>query len=198
MSKILFVNACVRENSRTLELAQCILENLSGEIEKVDLFALELHPLDQIGMETRAKASQSRDFSDSSFDFAKQFASAEVIVIAAPYWDLMFPAVLKTYLENVSVAGITFSYSDNGVPLGLCKAKKLYYVTTAGGYIGNNNFGFTYMKALAQTLFGIPTARCILAEGLDISDDCAREAMEKAMKEIQTKKDGDIRINMIS
>ena len=53
----------------------------------------------------------------------KQFAAADVIVIAAPYWDLMFPAVLKTYLENITVTGITFCYSDQGRPQSMCKAK---------------------------------------------------------------------------
>ena len=37
-----------------------------------------------------------------------------VIVIAAPYWDLSFPAVLKTYLEQINVLGVTFDYSDDG------------------------------------------------------------------------------------
>ena len=106
-------------------------------------------------------------------------------MIAAPYWDLMFPAVFKTYLENVSVSGITFDYSSDGIPTGLCKASNLYYVTTAGGYIGENNFGFTYIKALAEKLFGIPNTKCFSAEGLDISDDCARASMKKAMVEIE-------------
>lgn len=184
MSKILFINACARENSRTMELAECVLEKLSGKIEELELYAEELYPLDLKGMEVRTKASQTKDFSDSIFRFAKQFASAETIVIAAPYWDLMFPAVLKTYLENVSVSGITFDYSADGIPSGLCKAKKLYYVTTAGGYIGENDFGFTYIKALAEKLFGIPDTKCFSAEGLDISADHAREAVQKAIKEI--------------
>ena len=89
-------------------------------------------------------------------------------MIAAPYWDLMFPAVLKTYFENVTVSGITFRYSDQGRPESLCKAKTLYYVTTSGGFIAENDFGFSYVKALAQNFFGIAYIHRYSAEGLDI------------------------------
>ena len=154
MPEILFINACVRENSRTLELAKRVLKKLSGEIKEVNLYTMELYPLDLRGMEVREYASRSKDFSDSIFRLAKQFASAESIVIAAPYWDLMFPAVLKTYLENISVAGITFYYGSDGIPVGLCKAKKLYFITTAGGYIGENNFfkGCQYLNFSKKNL----------------------------------------------
>ena len=90
------------------------------------------------------------------------------MVVAAPYWDLMFPAVLKTYLESITVSGITFRYSAQGRPESLCKAKALYYVTTAGGFIGQNDFGFSYIQALAQNFFGIPELHRYAAEGLDI------------------------------
>ncbi|MGN0989033.1 MAG: NAD(P)H-dependent oxidoreductase [Eubacteriales bacterium] len=35
------------------------------------------------------------------FSYAKQFESVDVIVIFAPYWNLSFPASLKTYIENI-------------------------------------------------------------------------------------------------
>ena len=72
----------------------------------------------------------------------------DVIVIGAPFWDLSFPAALKLYFENVTVSGITFEYSEKGRPVGKCNAKKLYYITTSGGYIGNNNFGVDYVKEI--------------------------------------------------
>jgi FMN-dependent NADH-azoreductase len=109
---------------------------------------------------------------------------ADVIVIAAPYWDMMFPAVLKTYLENVTVSGITFCYSEQGTPKSLCRAKALYYVTTAGGFIGQNDFGFSYVKALAQSFFGIPHIHRYAAEGLDIFGADPEMIMSRAKREL--------------
>ena len=180
MNKILFINACVRPNSRTLNLAKAFLEKQEGKIEQVDLYQLPLEKLDLKGLKTRDKAVENNDFSNKSFDLAKQFASADVIVIAAPYWDMMFPSVLKTYLENITVCGLTFKYSSEGEPQGMCKAKSLYYITTAGGFIGENDFGFSYIKALAQNFFHIPNTYCVKAEGLDIFGADVEEILKKA------------------
>ena len=187
MNKVLFLNACVRPDSRTLELAKRLVEKLEGKVEEVKLYELPLSPLDLEGMEKRNQAVQTLDFSDSVFDAAKQFAAADQIVIAAPYWDLMFPAVLKTYLENITVSNLTFRYSDQGRPVSLCKAKALYYVTTSGGFIGENDFGFSYVKALAQSFFEIPEIHRYAAEGLDIFGADAEEILSKAKAEIAEK-----------
>lgn len=184
MNKILFLNACVRSSSRTLELASTLLHRLDGEVQEVRLYEKNLSTLDLIGLEKRNQAAKNKDFSDIIFDHAKQFADADIIVIAAPYWDMMFPAVLKIYLENVTVSGITFYYSEHGVPKSLCKANELYYITTSGGFIGNNDFGFSYIKMLSQNFFGITRIHHYTAEGLDILGADVEKIMSKAKKEI--------------
>ena len=103
MNKILFINACARPDSRTLELAKFVISTLPGQREYVDLYNLKILPLDKNGLGIREKASCLNNFSDDVFKLAKQFSQADTIVIAAPYWDMMFPAVLKTYLENLGV-----------------------------------------------------------------------------------------------
>ena len=165
-NKILFINACVRPESRTAQLSRHLLDILDGEITEVNLYKEGLLPLCNKGIEKRAL----HDISDEEFKYAKQFSKADVIVIGAPFWDLSFPAVLKLYFENVTVSGITFEYSEKGYPVSKCRAKKLYYITTSGGYIGNNNFGFDYIKTLAENFYGIKDVCFYSAEGLDIFD----------------------------
>ena len=161
MKKILFINACVRPNSRTLNLAKAFLEKQEGEIEQVDLYQLPLEKLDLKGLKTRDKAVENNDFSSKSFDLAKQFASADVIVIAAPYWDMMFPSVLKTYLENITVCGLTFKYSQEGKPQGMCNAKSLHYITTAGGFIGEKILTYIVNSLNANSVVTV-IQNCIL------------------------------------
>ena len=105
---VLFINACVRENSRTLVLAKKILSDISGEITEVDLNRQELAPLKRELLEKRENLIKSGDMNDPIFDHARQFANADEIVIAAPFWDLSFPAILKAYMERITVSGITF------------------------------------------------------------------------------------------
>lgn len=178
MEKILFVNACVRKNSRTFELSKTVLEKLNNSYTEINLQEISLQPLNRENLEIREKLIMQGDFSDKRFDLAKQFAAADKIVIAAPYWDLTFPALLKIYLEQITVCGITFEYRK-GIPHGLCNAKTLIYVTTAGGTI-YKNYGYEYIKTLAVTFFNIPEVLCFKAEGLDIRGASVEKIMTEA------------------
>ena len=181
MEKILFINACVRPNSRTLDLANYLLTRLLGGVEEVKLYEKELYPLTLKEMEIRDKSAKNKDFSNEIFNLAKQFANADVIVLAAPYWDLSFPAIVKNYFEKITVNGLTFAYGENGIPYGLCKAKKLIYVTTSGGPIFYN-FGFDYVNSLAKCFYGINEVQCVKAEGLDVYGADVAKIIEDAKK----------------
>ena len=166
--RILFVNACVRKESRTRRLADKLLRKLDDPYEEIHLKDISFPVADGKCLERRDRLIRNGDFDDPMFDLARQFAAAETIVIAAPYWDLSFPAALKQYLEQVNVVGITFRYTQEGVPVGLCKAERLYYVTTAGGDFTPDEYGFGYIEALAKGYYGIRDVRLIKAAGLDI------------------------------
>ena len=168
MEQILFVNACPRRGSRSLELAQHVLSKLNGTVEEVRLFEANIPPLDESGMNKRDAAVRAGDWDAPILRWAKQFAQADTVVVAAPYWDLLFPTVLRAYFEATTVTGVTFRYNEQGMPESLCRAKRLIYVTTAGGPIMNYNFGYDYVSALAQLYYGIPDVRCFSAEMLDI------------------------------
>lgn len=55
----------------------------------------------------------------------------------------------------------TFEYSPEGTPISKCMAEKLYYVTKAGGTFVPEDYGFGYVKALAQGFYGIQDVRLI-------------------------------------
>jgi FMN-dependent NADH-azoreductase len=175
---ILFINACVRENSRTLVLAQKILSDMSGEVIEVNLNQENIAPLNRELLEKREKLIISGNKNDPMLCYARQFAQADEIVIAAPFWDLSFPAILKAYIEQITVSGITFDYID-GRPYGLCKAKSLTYVTTSGGPI-IADFGYEYIKALAKGFYGISKTKAYRAMNLDANMITAENVLTKA------------------
>ena len=172
---ILFINACVRGESRTKKLA----EKLLG-LEEINFPIVDE---DFLNMRDRLISEGSLD--SPVFDLARQFSEAETIVIAAPYWDLSFPAVLKQYFEQVNVVGITFRYTEEGIPEGLCKADRIFYVSTAGGGYAPTEFGFGYVKALAQGYYGIGDVRLIEAVGLDIYGADVEAILEEAEETIE-------------
>lgn len=165
---VLLVNACARPQSRTLALAKKAVQKISDSYETLNLYEEGLKPLDFAALSRRDEFISKSDYSDDMFRFARQFRAADEIVIAAPYWDLSFPSIFKCYIEAICVNGLTFRYTEKGIPEGLCNAKKLIYVTTSGGFIPDDNYAYNYVKQLCATLFGIKDTVCIKAEGLDI------------------------------
>lgn len=179
---ILYINACVREESRTDRLARALLKKLGDVYEEVYLPGLSLKGADCALLKKREIALRNDDHADSAFDLAKQFAAADTIVVSAPYWDLSFPAILKTYFENIYVQGVVTRFEPDGSQTGLCRAGKLYYVSTAGGPF-TAEFGYDYVSALVKTCFGVRETALLYAQMLDIQgydpEKIMRETMEK-------------------
>lgn len=182
---LLFVNACVRKESRTKIVADALLKKLGGEVHELCLSEIRFPEADEAFIEHRDSLIAKRAFDDPLFEYARLFASSETTVIAAPYWDLSFPAKLKQFIEQINVLGITFDYSAEGYPIGLCKAKKLFFVTTAGGSFVPFEYGFGYIEALAKNFYGIEEVVLIKAEGLDIFGADTDSIINKALSEIE-------------
>ncbi len=182
---ILYVKACPRADSRTDRLARLLLKKLEREtgmeMETVDLETEALQPLNAERLARRSALIEAGDYSDPLFRHAKQFAAADIIVIAAPFWDLSYPACLKIYLENVYVSGLVSVYDAAGVPRGLCRAEKLYYVTTAGGPY-QPDYSYAQIRDLALHYFGIGETALLKAELLDIIGNDPEQILQAAAK----------------
>ena len=186
MKKLLFLNACVnRDISRTYRIAKELIALLkkSGDFEITEL-VLEKENTRFLTSETlniRNELVDKGDLFNEKFHYANQFKEADCVVIAAPYWDFGFPAMLKTYIEEVNVRNIVYEYGECGELIGLCKAEKIYYVTTRGGNIGDgNDFGFATMVQLGK-FYGIPEVKCISADGFDIPGNDIEALIQKAV-----------------
>ena len=190
MKRILYVDANVnRQTSRTERLAQALLERLSSGDAVVETLVLEdegLKPLTGELVTLRDAGTRSGDFSHPVFRYAKRFAQVDEVVFAAPYWDFSFPSMLKVYLEMLCAQGVTFNYSDEGVPTPLCRATRAFFVTTAGGYIGEYDYGFAQIQAICSLYFGIGDVRRFAAEGLDIVTNDIDAIMDDALQAIRT------------
>ncbi|MCH4192234.1 MAG: NAD(P)H-dependent oxidoreductase [Butyrivibrio sp.] len=197
--KLLYVNACVRSESRTNQIAGALIskisrlskegkynaggENSVPEVEECRLMDENLLPMNEQRLDLRSRLIAEEDFSHPMFRYARQFAAADVIVMAAPYWDGSFPALLKIYIENIYVTGIVSRYGEDGHPCGMCRAKELFYVTTAGGPY-KEIYSYGYLKELAVGCFGILQTRLIMAQMLDVDGYDAAEIVKKTIQEL--------------
>lgn len=174
MRELLFVNGCVRgKASRTLELCESFLsvwqkKNPDWTVTRLDLETVRPQPLYGADVERRGALERTWEFSAREFDLARQFVAADKLMLAAPFWELSFPAALKLYLEQVSVTNLAFRYDETGACVGLCRADDLLFVTTRGGvYAGTEvECGWRQIVGLCE-MYGVKDPVLLEAEGLD-------------------------------
>ena len=193
MAHVLFINACVRgAHSRTLKLARRFLEVYAAahpqdSVTERNLCLERLQPQYPEVLTQRDALWADGRLDHPMFDAAHQFAQADRIVIAAPFWDLTYPAILKIYLERISVTDITFGYDEKGDMKGLCRADKLLFITTRGGNFSLPEtawmeMGARHLQALCA-MYGIPDFQLLCAEGLDDARNDKAAILAAAMEQ---------------
>lgn len=186
---ILFVNACVRgDDSRTLRLAKAFLDALTEalpgvQIAEQNLPAMGLQPVDAATLARKEALCDARAWDDAYLAPAWAFQQADAVVIAAPYWDMSFPSMLKIWVEHMYVRNLTFRYV-NDQSVGLCRGREAVYLTTAGSPIGQHDWGTGYIRDVMQVL-GIPGFAAIKAEALDLAGRDAEAIMLAACQRAQ-------------
>ena len=186
--QVLLIDACPRPQgiSRSRRLGEAFLDALrvqhpQMQLEVLRLDEMQLAPLTGEAEAQRSKLIDAGRLDENMFAPAHSFASAELIVICAPYWDFAFPACLKALIEHVCVRTLTFTYV-NDRPVGLCRAENLVYLTTSGSPIGENNWGGDYLRAVTGQLLGVKRFHQISAEGLDMLGADAGAILSDAME----------------
>lgn len=197
MSKILYIKANAKPKgvSRTFRISDSFIEAYSqihpnDEIIILDLYNENIRFLteDDIKSVFAPKTAQSRNH--PILKYAYQFAEADKYVIAEPMWNLNIPAILKAYIDYITVTGITFKYTEQGAA-GLLQGKKAINIISRGGDYCSEPFcsfemGDRYMK-LIFAFFGITDFTTIAANRLDIIGENVEAIIQKAIKEAQEK-----------
>lgn len=184
MKKLVFINACIRgQDSRTLSLARPMLAALEKNytITQIDLTEASLMPVTAPLFRERGNGISPEDDANG-----RLVAEADRIVIAAPFWDMSFPSVLKAFIEHISVPDITFCNNPDGTTRGNCKAEKLLYITTRGMEIetgSNLDQGSSYLKALSW-LWGFGEVITVAARGMDVQPaEIVQQRLQAALAE---------------
>ena len=171
MKKLLYIDACIRNaESRTKRIAIPIVEALKEryEVEPLCLNEMEL----EIVKEDLIRRRNNGRIDPVVMGWAEKVRDADRIVIAAPFWDMSFPAALKNFFELCSIFDVTFK-SDDKTCFGNCRAEKLLYITTRGMDIATGDVleqATPYLKALSW-LWGIGPLQVVSAQNMDYSTE---------------------------
>lgn len=188
--KVLFVDCCIREESRTKRLCEEFLKEVLSthpdyELERVVLKDQNIQPYREKEVIKRDELIRAGKFTHPMLRYAIQFVEADRILIGAPYWDLCFPSLLKVYIEHIFANGITFAY-EGPKAVGKCHAEKMMYIQTAGGLIEKDEVGTLYLKVVCDML-GIKQFDKICADGIDIQEIPKEPRIQMAFGQIKEK-----------
>ena len=189
MSKVLYIKANIKNEgeSRTFKVSNSFVEeykknNPEDEIITLDLYKENIDFLrhDDLGKLFGPKDEESKNI--SILKYAYQFADADKYIIAAPMWNLSFPAILKAYIDYVSVSGITFKYTAEG-PVGLLNNKKAVHIVSRGGGYDNSPYemGDRYLRTILG-FFGIKDIETIAIDNLDVIGVNVEEKVEEGIE----------------
>ena len=185
-NKLLFVDCCISqrgERSRTRALADAFLEAFrkthpDWAVETVDVASRNLTPFTAEGLNERDALASVGAWDAPVYDEARRFRAADAVVVAAPYWDLSYPAALRTYMEYISANGLAYHYEADGCH-GDCRGQWLVYLTSGGDFEHEDSVGVLHWRQLAA-MFGIQKFDYVFAGGLDIDPAKVPELVEGA------------------
>lgn len=178
MSTVLYIKANSKPvgTSRTFKISDQFIEmykenNPNDDIITLDLYQEDINFLLEHDMNTifGAKTEDSRNH--PVLKYAYQFAEADKYVVAEPMWNLSVPAILKAYIDYITVTGISFEYKEQG-PVGLLTGKKAVNIVSRGGNYSsepasNYEMGDRYLRTIFG-FFGITDFTTIAADNLDM------------------------------
>lgn len=183
--KLLYINACMRDSSRTSWLAKQYLDTVFKDqeytIHQVIVKDLNCEPMNGDDIKKKDEDIANGRMDKSEYALAREFADADKIVIAAPFWDSAFPSKLKVYIEHICVQSVTFGYEADGRPKKLCKADQLVYITTAGGPLRKSPAVKLYWEELCE-MFAITDFRFYCADKLDLDPTCTQKFLQQTLE----------------
>jgi FMN-dependent NADH-azoreductase len=198
MKTLLIINSSPRQNSVSRRLTRHYAEawkadNPDGRVIERDLVAdpppFVTHawieavytPADRLTPEQTKLLAVSDTFIQDLFD-------ADQIVLGVPMHNFSIPASLKAWIDLVTRAGKTFSYTSSG-PQGLIPAgKKVVAIVSQGGsYAAGSpaDFQVPYLRHMLGFL-GLTDVTVVHADRQAMGSDAAEQSVAHAIEQLST------------
>ncbi|ABC90559.1 [acyl-carrier-protein] phosphodiesterase protein [Rhizobium etli CFN 42] len=198
MSSILLLTSSPRAESLSTPIAADLAEKLKNQkpgsvVVRRDLAATPLPHIDDLFTGAIRKPAEARTAEEiaavkTSDELVAELFAADTIVISTGLINFNIYSSLKTWIDNVARAGVTFKYTESG-PVGLVTGKKVYVVLASGGVYSQGpaaplNHAVPYLKSVLGFL-GITDIETIYVEGLAFGPEAAEKAIGAAKSRVE-------------
>jgi len=189
--KVLQINASARrDGANSTKVANSVVaglqaKNPSAQITLRDLAANPVTVLDEAALGALFTPAEQRNAAQNAvvaeYDaLIAELQAHDVIVLGVPMYNFGVPVQLKSWIDAVARAGLTFRYTATG-PEGLLKGKTVYVALARGGLYRDtaNDSQVPYLKSVLGFL-GLTDVRFIYAEGLNMGPEAAAKGFAQA------------------
>jgi len=183
MAKILHIITSPRgEQSNSIKLGDAIIDRLREKDPgaKVVIKNLATNPLPHLeeshlnafGNHTENHTEADKVAISHSNQAISELMDADIIVIGAPMYNFTLASTLKSWIDHIARAGLTFKYTAHG-PEGLVLGKKVYLAVATGGVYSTGDYQAVdflspYLKFFLAFI-GIDDVTIIRAEGFAVA-----------------------------
>lgn len=199
--KLLYINGNPQEENASYgqRAGRYMLDNYKGEVDIVNVYTDDIPLIDKDVLDGWNDLRKGVSFNDLKTEtqskiarmnnILEQFLAADHYVFVTPLWNLSITPMLKAYIDNITIAGKTFKYTENG-PIGLLSDKEATIIQASGGIYSTEqgkkyDFGLNYLNQ-ALGFIGIEKINKVYVEGTSMTSDGGVELLNKAYKSIDS------------
>lgn len=192
MAKVLILKSSVLGSySQSSALVDYLNQQWSSKGAQITVRDLGSEPVPMLDGEIASGLRGGDDLSERqlaalalSNELVAEIKAHDTIVIAAPMYNFSIPTTLKSWIDFIARAGVTFTYTDTG-PVGLIEGKRAIIVTTRGGAHkgGTTDHVVPYLITVLGFI-GITDVETVYAESLNMGPEAAEAGISQAKKAI--------------
>ncbi|EIJ72392.1 FMN-dependent NADH-azoreductase [Haemophilus parahaemolyticus] len=188
MKNVLVIKSSILANSsQSSRLIDYLKSKISANIVEHD-FGVNPLPYYDLDAATGTRGEPKTAEQQKAFELSNQLIGevnkSDVLVFGVPMYNLGIPAQLKTYIDYLNRAGVTFRYTANGSE-GLITGKKAVVILTYGGIYkdGLADLPKLYMQTVLNFI-GITDIEFVYAEGIGYGSEAIEKAQQSAKAEL--------------
>ena len=191
MNNILYLNSSVRSTgSVSRQLSGEFIDKLKAAHPGATVVTRDLaaHPLPHLSESMvgayftppEQRSDEQKQHIRLSDEVVAELLDADLVVVGAPMYNFSVSSTLKSWIDHVARAGVTFKYTETG-PVGLVQGKKFVIFTSRSGVYSSGpakalDFQETYLRGVLGFL-GITDVSFVSSEGLAMGDEAVNSAL---------------------
>ena len=133
-------------NASSFKVANQVIEKLQATAVKIRDLSTGLPSIDHEWVtanfaEQASRTNEQKTRLTLSDELINEVMWADILIIASPIYNFSVPSALKSWIDQICRAGLTFNYTETG-PVGLLRDKRAVLTITSGGVPVDSSVAF--------------------------------------------------------